>query len=245
MQIQTTTTARIPQKPFNDHPGIAPEEDEPAGVIPPCDFSDISHHQNTVDIAKYAASGRSILVCKVTEGADWVDPNGQSYRADANKAGLRTGLYHFAGGSKSKKLNDPVVEANNFLKQVGTLGPKEFAVLDFEQRGGLDKDKLNDWASKWMATVEQKTGTTPWLYTGNHMVRDFDPVKLGKYPLWLADYRKHDKNDPPDTSFWTPGLTAWQYTEKAETPGLPGPTDGNYLYKDPFTAPPANAPSPT
>ena len=48
-------------------------------------------------------------------------------------------------------------------------------------------------------------------------------------PLWLADYRTSDKDNPPPAAPW-PSLFAWQYTDKAQIPGVGTPCDGSYLY---------------
>ena len=40
---------------------------------------------------------------------------------------------------------------------------------------------------------------------------------------------------PPYSGSW-PKITAWQFTEKATFPGLPGQVDGNYLF-DPSAVP--------
>ena len=167
-------------------------------------------------------------VCKITEGGDWVDNKAAANRQAMAASGLKCGLYHFARPNGTNMVADANVEANNYLTQVGTLAKNEFPVLDFEVINGLKADQLNAWVGQWCSTVEAQTGKTPWLYTGNKILHRLDATQLSKYPLWLADYRTCDRENPPSAAPW-PQLMAWQYTDKARFPGM-GPCDGSYLY---------------
>jgi lysozyme len=208
-------------------PQPAPEP-EPVATQPP-DFVDVSHHQGEIDWKKYAASGHQLAVCKITEGGDFNDTKAQMFRAGMADAGLKTGIYHFARPNAANLLEDADLEAKHYLEQVGTLRPNEFPILDFEEYKGLNASQLTDWATRWCETVETSTGKTPWLYTNNRILHQVDATKLSKYPLWLADYRTSDHDNPPPAAPW-PKLQAWQFTDKAEFPGLPGKVDGSYLY---------------
>jgi lysozyme len=211
-------------------PAPLPRQDPPvaAAALPEGDFVDVSHHQGDVDWDKYAAAGKKMAMLKVTEGGDWSDPKAADNRAELGKLGLQTGLYHFEGAGGG----DATAEANFYLKTVGTMGPKEFPILDFEQPGSLTPAQQTTWISNWCNTVETATGKTPWLYTGEKILHGLDPTNLTKYPLWLADYNSHDRGTPPEAAPW-PNLTAWQFTDKASTPGVTGQTDSSFLYINP------------
>ena len=215
---------------------MAPTAEQIAATHP--DFVDVSHHQGDVDWKAYAKSGRTMAICKLTEGGDFVDNKAAAHRVALGQQGLKCGLYHFARPNGTDMAADAAVEAKNYLGQVGTMGKNEFPILDFETINGLKPADLNAWVDKWCTTVETATGKTPWLYTGNKILHQLDATKLSKYPLWLADYRSADRDHPPDAAPW-PSLTAWQYTEKATMPGISSPCDGSYLYGSmPAEAPP-------
>jgi GH25 family lysozyme M1 (1,4-beta-N-acetylmuramidase) len=94
---------------------------------------------------------------------------------------------------------------------------------------GKTGPQMTEWISKWCSSVEQATGKTPWLYTNRRIMNRVDPTNLTKYPLWLANYNSSDKENPPDSKPW-PNMIAWQYTDKAKSPGVKDPCDGNFLY---------------
>lgn len=200
---------------------------EPQATQAP-DFIDVSHHQGEVDWKAYAGTGRKMAVCKVTEGGDWKDDMAPGYREGMANNNLKCGLYHFARPN-SEIAADAKLEASNYLNTVGKLGANEFPVLDFEVTNKLSASQLTEWATTWLQTVEQATGKTPWLYTNNRILHQVDATNLSKYPLWLADYRTSDHDNPPPAAPW-PSLHAWQFTDKANIPGVNGPVDGNYLY---------------
>lgn len=215
-----------------DHPGmqdmISGSQDNPE-ALPDPDFIDVSRHNGDIDWGRYAAAGKKLAVCKLTEGGNWLDPKAAANREGMSKAGLTAGLYHFAGASGGGYINPAETEADNFLAKAGEMGPKEFPVLDFEQTYGMTGPQMTDWISKWCTRVEAQTGKTPWLYTNGKIRRQLDGTNLTKYPLWIADYRSSDKEKPPACEPW-PSLRAWQYSEKASSPGVAGTCDGNFLY---------------
>ena len=222
-----------PPRARGDHPGIETglaTDQEIAATTP--DFIDVSYYQGDINWAQYAASGRTLAVCKLTEGGDLKDPKAASNRAGMRAENIKCGLYHFAYPNTGSVVGDATTEARHFLAQAGTLSSNEFPVLDFETINGLSAAQLTTWASTWCSIVENKTGKRPWLYTSHRIKNQVDVAVLGKYPLWLADYRSSNKEKPPNFAPW-PKLMAWQYTDKSGVAGVKGPTDGNYLYGKP------------
>jgi lysozyme len=221
----------VPLMPVNpEHPGIEGRDDQ--NIVPEkVDFIDVSHFQGKVDWTKYATAGRKLALCKVTEGSDWTDPTGSTNREGMAKAGVECGLYHFAGAGGGHSIGDATKEADFYLSTVGKMGPKEFPALDFEQPDGLTPAQQVSWIGTWCQEVEEKTGKTPWLYTGETMLSKMgqDAAPLTKYPLWVANYNSSDRSQPPPSGAW-PELTAWQFTHKAHIPGVQGGVDGSYLY---------------
>jgi lysozyme len=209
------------------------------------DFADVSGHNTAINWHAYAASNRRLGVTKATEGGDWDDPSMPTNRAGMAQEGLYCGLYHFAGGSGSHHINDPIAEADHFISTIGTLAPSEFPILDFELTYGLTPPQQVDWIGKWCDEVASKTHKQPWIYTGSNMLRKMDASSLTKYPLWVANYNVgSDPATPPPSGSW-PTLTAWQFTDNAATPGINEPADRSWLYGDLTTlVGPAPSPSP-
>ncbi|MHB2016489.1 MAG: glycoside hydrolase family 25 protein [Candidatus Xenobia bacterium] len=205
---------------------------EPVPEENQADFADVSGHQKGIDWKKYADSGRKLAITKATEGDNWSDATTATYRHGMAQNHLECGLYHFAGSTIQGKIASPKTEADYFLNTVGKLGPLEFPVLDFERSWGMSPAKQVKWINQWMTIVHEKTGKTPWLYAPEYILKHLDGHQLTKWPLWIADYSSSDPQHPP-SSDW-PSLAAWQYTDRARIPGVPGGTDDSWLYADPL-----------
>jgi GH25 family lysozyme M1 (1,4-beta-N-acetylmuramidase) len=141
-------------------------------------------------------------------------------------------LYHYAGSSIDNKIKDADTEADYYLSQTGTLAQNEFPILDFEVAYGMTPSQQAAWIKEWAAHVEQKTGKTPWIYVPDYILNKMssaDEKGLNNLPLWYADPNAGtDPKHPPSTGDWT-NLVAWQYSDKANIPGI-GKSDDSYLY---------------
>jgi len=73
---------------------------------------DLSHHQETVDFSKIAASGIVGVIHKAMQGGTFKDSKYAERRRPALDAGLLWGAYHFGDAS------DPVAQADAFLDVV-------------------------------------------------------------------------------------------------------------------------------
>lgn len=199
-------------------------------TLHPHDFSDVSAYEPGADWDKYVQTGRPMAVCRATKGVHLVDPTVADYRQGLSERGLYCGLYHFAGWPSTQVIQSPEEEAKFFLDAVGTLGPKEFPILDFEQDYKMSPDQQVNWMTRFCTAVEQKTGKTPWIYSGYNMAKQWHAPQLSRYPLWIADY---SVAQPPTTSQW-PKPIAWQYTESASVPGIgtPDHVDDSHFYGD-------------
>ncbi|MGZ8605402.1 MAG: glycoside hydrolase family 25 protein, partial [Actinomycetota bacterium] len=115
-----------------DTPGPSRAVAQPAGALPGID---VSHHQDTIDWARVAASGQRFAIAKATEGQTFVDPMYAINQLGAESNGIAFGAYHFA--KPDGTANDAQLEADHFvdtaLLQPGNLIP----VLDIERTGGL------------------------------------------------------------------------------------------------------------
>lgn len=151
------------------------------------DGVDISHHQDgTINYAAAKQAGVKWLYHKATEGATYRDPNYTKRRAEAAKAGLPFGAYHFARAG----VGDAEQEARAFLSYArpkpGDLRP----ALDLETTEGLSLTRLRTWAFAFAVEVVRQTGVAPIIYT---------PFDLGEDTkgclIWRPRY--NDSNTPP------------------------------------------------
>jgi lysozyme len=184
---------------------------------------DVSNWQGSVDWGAVARSGRPFAFAKATEGATFVDAQFAANRLGMTAAGfVLRGFYHFARPDR----NPPAVEAANFLRAVGTLGPGEVAVLDLEV---APSSTVGDWAAEWLAIVANATGRPPVLYSYQAYLYSVPTSRLTQYPLWVASWGANDGGLPPirpRTDRWSK-WTFWQYTSNALVPGVAGRVDDN------------------
>ena len=155
------------------------------------------------------------IVLKATEGESMYDDKFRERWADAGKAGLERGAYHYFRSDK-----DPLRQAEHFIHTVGPLRHSDLSpVLDVEEihKGSTSKE-LNDNALIWLKVIERHYGRKPIVYTSDSFVRDVLSKKIRDgYPIWVARYGE----DAPEYKNWT----MWQFTDRAVVHGIKGKVD--------------------
>src|SRR5215471_1289423 len=135
---------------------------------------DLSHHNESVDLAKARADGIQGVIHKSTQGSTFVDPTFADRRKAAAGAGILWGAYHFGTAA------DPVAQARFFLS-VANPDPQDLIVLDLEVNEAKPSNTMSlEQARAFIGTVQDATGRTPGLYGGAYL-RDqlhnsIDPV---------------------------------------------------------------------
>lgn len=160
---------------------------------------DISHHQSaSIGWAALKAAGVKWMYHKATEGASFVDKNYDKRRAEAKKAGIPFGAYHFARPG----VGDAETEARFFIRTakpvVGDLRP----CLDLETMDGMTKAQIEKWADQFCNEVEKLTGVVPVVYTPYTL----SPALEKKALFWVPRY--NNSNLPP-TRRWH----IWQFSD--------------------------------
>ena len=184
---------------------------------------DVSSYQGQPNWQLVADSGRSFGITKATEGTGYINPYFAFNWANIKGAGLVRGAYHFA----RPELNSAVDEAAAFLRVVNNLQESDILALDLEVGSG----DLLDWALTWLSQVEQQVGFKPLLYSGTWFLGPHGCLgsnDLAQYGLWLSGYQA---NQPAVPNNWTT-MAMWQYTDKANCPGINTPVDQSYFLGD-------------
>ncbi len=176
---------------------------------------DLSHYQEKDDIIwdslhlKQNNIRFEFAIFRATMGNDTTDKNFPFFWKKAKKHKLIRGAYHYY-----RPDEDPVLQANSYLKTVKLEKGDFLPVLDIEK---LPKKKeiehfLND-IQIWLDIVEKKYGKKPIIYTYISFYDDYLHLKFKKYPLWIANYN----NVPSPTPLHT--WKMWQFTENGIMPG--------------------------
>lgn len=236
----------------------------PGGRIHGADISRWQHPNDAqIDFAKMYAAGIRFVFIKASDTRDAADQLSVKYAAmdhnAAQAAGIYTGFYHYAvlpDVTDSEGIKkDALAQAQKVvwrLASLGGYGEKDLPyALDLENKcvrlsssGACQKyatrSAVTLWATTFLASVKEKTGRTPILYSyanflEGSMVRS---AELTQYPLWLAQYAIDPANpiNQPGIKVggcyvhsWTGSncdsqWTVWQYTSCgiADKYGVPG-----------------------
>lgn len=236
----------------------------PGGRIHGADISRWQHPNDAqIDFAKMYAAGLRFVFIKASDTRDAADQLSVKYAAmdhnAAQAAGIYTGFYHYAvlpDVTDSEGIKkDALAQAQKVvwrLASLGGYGEKDLPyALDLENKcvrlsssGACQKyatrSAVTLWATTFLASVKEKTGRTPILYSyanflEGSMVRS---AELTQYPLWLAQYAIDPANpiNQPGIKVggcyvhsWTGSncdsqWTVWQYTSCgiADKYGVPG-----------------------
>lgn len=176
---------------------------------------DLSHWNVVTDFAAIRRAGIYGVIHKVSEGASGVDLTYPTRRRAATDAGLLWGAYHFL------RPGDMVAQAQFFLDEAKP-SPTTLLAVDHEDRGVSPAD-----LKTFLATVREKSGTVPILYSG-YVIKEqlgaADDPDLGFYPLWLAQYTQGEPTWPKGTwdNWWL-----WQFTSGATIDGVSAPCDAS------------------
>lgn len=164
--------------------------------------TDISSYQSSIPKGDFT-------ILKATEG---LTVNDSHFAAWWKKLeGKLRGAYHFAHTG-----NDPVAEADHFLRVVraGGLKPGDILVLDHEARGASAAHDAA-WAQTWCEHVHASVGYKPVVYTFLSFAQEGRCAGLGNYPLWMADPSRTPGN-PRVPAPWS----AWVLHQHSEAGGI-------------------------
>jgi lysozyme len=192
---------------------------------------DVSHWQGTIDWTQVASAGYRYAFLKATEGQTFDDPNYNTYRSNANAAGVIIGAYHYARPDSSP--GDAGLEATHFTTVATPSSGDLIPVLDLEDSGGLSTSALITWVQTWLDQVAATVGVKPTIYTSP----SFWQVSMGDTTqfadegyrlLWIANWGVPQPTVPANN--WGGfGWTFWQWTDCGTVPGISGCVDLDYL----------------
>lgn len=181
---------------------------------------DVSEYQEKIDwkaIDKIDGEfPLSFVFIRATAGNDRVDSRfDENWKAAKNHDFVR-GAYHYYRPNENS-----LEQAELFIKTV-KLHKGDFPpVLDIEELPkNQSVDSLKTGLKRWLKKVERHYGVKPIIYSGESYYNDFLKEEFKGYTFWIANYNFFVENIKDE---WL----IWQFTEKAEIPGIKGLVDIN------------------
>lgn len=182
---------------------------------------DVSMHQRVIDWPRVKRAGYSFAYIKATEGEAYVDPYYTRNVADATKAGVKVGAYHFLRPKPGRKGS---AEADDFCRalKAAKLGPGDLIPVCDIETTALSATATEAYVEEFLNAVQATVGVRPLIYTYpsflNGRWRSSHRAKL-----WIAHYGVSKPRLPAP---WK-SYVAWQYTSSGSVPGVSGNCDMN------------------
>jgi lysozyme len=181
----------------------------------------LSHYdEKPFDFPGMQRGGVAGIIHEATYPAFDYDSKYAFREAEAMRAGILWGAYHFANGSDGRRQADHFVDfvAMQWARGHNPAAPQGvLMVLDVEQNNHYPGGNMTvEQAVRFIDRVHDRTGLYPGLYSNENWIRKmFNDPSIGsasretlrKSWLWIANYH----NQPAMTSPW-PAWTLWQYT---------------------------------
>ncbi len=183
---------------------------------------DISRYQGKIDFQKVKAAGISFIFIRATDGITYQDANYETNVSLARATDITVGAYHFY-----ETNDDPIAQLGNFTQTVilkpGDLPP----VVDIERLHNQDNVDLSENIKTFLKGLEIHYGVRPIIYTGLRFSNKY-LTGFGNYPLWLAEYGRHEPTLPTGWDKWT----FWQWSQSYHILGIEKTVDANRFFGD-------------
>jgi len=179
---------------------------------------DVSHWNGNINWNKVQTD---FAIIKCSQGVNSKDPMFETNKKGARDNNILAGYYHFAA------TNNPVGEADWFVKTVGDIQPGELLALDAET------GQSPQWCRMFLDEVTKQVGFKPLAYVPAGNGWNWQTLVDGNYGLWIARYTSSKifipwwLSFPPRIGQW-PFYAIWQYSSKGRENGINGFVDENY-----------------
>lgn len=186
---------------------------------------DVSRYQGKIDWNTVAGDKHvGYVYLKATEGATLVDVRYHYNLAEAKRAGLRVGCYHFFS---------PTIEAdvqfNNFSRVVRLEEQDLLPIVDVEVVGRRTNIwRFRDRLARFLHLIEKHYGIKPIIYTSRNFYNEYLAGKFTEYKLMIAQYR----DEEPQLIDKNAQMVMWQFTSKGRIEGINGPVDRSRFMND-------------
>jgi len=193
---------------------------------------DVSYYQGDIDWNAVKKSGIEFVFIRVGyrgygTGKLCLDNKFYSYIKGAKAAGLKVGVYFFSQAVTENEAREEAAFVLQHLEGYSLDFPVAYDMENWEpdyRTYNLSKSQITQNAVAFCEVVKA-AGYTPMVYYGMGNYQKFDTALLSsRYKIWFAHYTTQ-------TSY-TGRYDIWQYTAKAQCPGIKGYVDKNVMYRN-------------
>ena len=187
---------------------------------------DVSRWQGEIDWDKVKDAGTRFAFIKATEGGDHLDPNFRRNWAEASKAGVPRGAYHFVWWCRPAKDQVRWIK-KHIPRDADALPP----VLDVEWQNNsqcdrkISKDLALAKIREMLKGLHEHTGKKPIIYTDINFHEDVLEGEFNDYPYWLRSTAA-----PLRHRYQREKWEFWQFTTTGRVPGITGDVDRNAFF---------------
>jgi len=188
---------------------------------------DVSRWQDDIDWQKVKDAGTRFAFIKATEGGDHLDPMFRKNWAEAKKAGVPRGAYHFVYWCR------PAKDQIRWFKRHIPRDPDALPpVLDVEWNGEsakcgkkIPREKALAKIREMLKGLQEHTGKKPIIYTDITFHEDVLEGQFNDHPYWLRSTAAplHHRYERKQWEFW-------QFTTTGRVPGIGGDVDRNAFF---------------
>jgi lysozyme len=180
---------------------------------------DVSHHNGRVDWPRIRAAGYTFAYLKASEGATWRDSTFVRNRAEAARAGLATGAYHFFTLCRPGRE-----QAHNFVGAIGPAGGVSLPpAVDLEFGGNCgerpSREAVLAEVAGFLAVLDSAGHPPAVLYVTKEFHEAYLAGQKPGNPLWVRSVFGR----PRYGGAWT----FWQYAATGRVAGAKGRIDLN------------------
>lgn len=192
---------------------------------------DVSYYQGNINWDAVKKSGIEFVFIRVGyrgygTGKLCLDNKFYEYIKGAKASGLKVGAYFFSQAITEEEAREEAAFVLQHLEGYSLDFPVAYDMENWEsyyRTYNLTKSQITNNAIAFCEVVKA-AGYTPMVYYGMGNYQKFDTALLSsRYKIWFAHYTTQ-------TSY-TGHYDIWQFTAKAQCPGITGNVDKNVMFQ--------------
>ncbi|MDI6552903.1 GW dipeptide domain-containing protein [Leuconostoc falkenbergense] len=197
--------------------------------LPKMDVVDVSSNNGNISVSafeKMRKYGVAAVIVKLTEATSYRNPYAENQIANAKKAGLEVGAYHYSWYTSPSTAQS---EAKYFVSYARSLKlPTGTLMVDDLEDTNTKQNNVSNNAKAFNAQLKSAGYTNTSTYTGvsykNETGLNFSYI--GNERVWVAQY----PFTPNSSSLWNTDYGMWQWNSNTSFPGVGGTFDVSIDY---------------